>query len=329
MPTTGNHRSEFSSKYEGIGQLLDRHKGKSRITLAFGDIEKETGSLPDSARRFASWWANNRTTKMSARHCRVWLSRGYRTRHVDLTGGMVTFVKGRKLRTRLSTAEMVLEASLSLFDEGLAPFSRRDVAIRITHLHPQLPLKLQALDPAIQAMVTGSGSGRLVAERWRGTLTRLRRGSFTLSTKGRRAAHAIATPPPGRGRSLLGHVKAFFRDQEGLKLAKGALTLGPGLSVPMDLVSHDRKTAVKVFPLKSREGDRERGGRRATLFQTLFAMEKAGVKRPILVLCPPPGRSTESLLNAFVKAHRPLLGRLEVYGCVRTKAGAVPAIGKR
>lgn len=329
MPEIGNRREGYSSKYEGIGRLLDRHKGKSRIMLAFSDIEKETGRLPDSARRFASWWANNRETKMSARHCRVWLSRGYRTRHMDLSSGQVVFVKGWKLRTRLSTAEMVLEASLSLVEEGSVPFSRREIAIRITHLHPQLPLKLQTMDPAIQAMVPGSGSGRLVAEQWRGTLTRLRRGAFTLSAKGRRAARALAAVPPVRGRSLLGHVKAFFREKEGLRVAKGTLLIGPRLTVPMDLVSRDRKTAVKLCPLKSREGERKRGGRRATLFQSLFAMEKAGVKRSILVLCPPPGGGMEPLVNGFLKAYRPLLKGMEVYGCLRTKAGAVPVIGKR
>jgi hypothetical protein len=325
MPAHSSSENGFSSKYEGIGRLLDRHKGKSRITLSFAEIEKETGRLPNSARKFASWWANNRTARVSARHCRIWLSRGYRTRQVDLSGGTVSFLKGRKVRTRPSTAEMILEASLALLSEGNASFSRREVAIRITHLYPRIPLKLQALDPAIQAMVSGSGSSRLVAERWRGTLTRLRRGAFTLASKGRRAAHTLTTPAPGRNRSLLGHVKAHLKDVESLNLSKGSLSLAPGISIPMDLVSRDRRTAVKLFILGSRVGAGERGGRRASLLQSLYAMEKAGVKRPILVVCSH-ARETGDLLHRFLKTYHSLLKGVEVYSCRRSRAGAAPDI---
>ena len=317
----------FTSKYEGIGRLLDRHKGKSHITLSFAEIEKETGRLPKSARRFASWWANNRSARVSARHCRIWLSRGYRTRKVDLPGGMVSFQKGRRERARPSTASMILEASLALLQEGNAPFSRREIAIRITHLYPRLPLKLQALDPPIQAMVSGSGSGRLVAERWRGTLARLRRGAFTLTSKGRRTARSLAAPVPGRKRSLLGHVKEHFKVHEGLRLAKGTLSPAPGISIPMDLVSRDRRIAVKLHLLGRREGAGERGGRRASLLQGLYAMEKAGVKRPILVVCSPV-RGTGELLPRFLRTHRPLLKGIEVYTCRRVRTGAAPLLQK-
>jgi len=319
-------RAESTSKYDGIGRLLDHFKPKARIRLTLAEIEKETGGLPPSARRFPSWWANNRTPRAPGRHSRIWLSRGYNTREVDLAAGTVTFIKGRKERLKMSMAEMVLEAAWTLTEAGRSPFSRREIAIQITHLHPCLPLKLQAMDPAIQAMVEKSGSGRLVAERWRNTLTRVRRGALKLSGRGRKASREIVTPAPGRGKSLAFHLKEYFKEKEGLLLAKGSLSLGARISVPFDLVSRNRKTAVKILTLKGSGPDPSARGRKWGLFQTLYVLEKAQVKRPILVL-QTPARSREGVA-AFLHAYRPMLKNIDLYVCTRGRGGAAPDIEK-
>jgi len=189
-------------------------------------------------------------------------------------------------------------------------------------------LKLQALDPAIQAMVEKSGSGRLVAERWRNTLTRVRRGAFQLSSRGKKAALQLTTPGPGRGKSMVFHLKRYFKEKEGLSLAKGRLSLGARIAVPFDLVSRDRKTAVKVINLKGAGPDPSARGRKWGLFQALYVLEKAGVTLPILVLYAASRRRNTEAVKAFLKTYAPLLKGMALYVCARASTGSAPAIGK-
>lgn len=62
------------------------------LRLTFAQIERILGaSLPESARRHAAWWANERVGTHS--HARAWLDAGYRTQRLDLNAGTVEFTR--------------------------------------------------------------------------------------------------------------------------------------------------------------------------------------------------------------------------------------------
>jgi len=75
-------------KYEPLAELL-RGETREAQTLSFAEVERILGSpLPPSARKHRAWWSNNPTGRMNAQ---AWISAGYRTEKVDLSGETVTF----------------------------------------------------------------------------------------------------------------------------------------------------------------------------------------------------------------------------------------------
>jgi len=59
---------------------------------SFSEIESILGfPLPPSARKFNAWWENE--TRGSHSHARSWLSAGWRTRNLNLTGETVEFCR--------------------------------------------------------------------------------------------------------------------------------------------------------------------------------------------------------------------------------------------
>jgi hypothetical protein len=88
--------TRWGSKYEGLGQYLGTNGGSS-VELTFQQIEEILGlKLPDSARRYPAWWANEKTGSHS--HARSWLDAGWKTSRVNLKMGTVKF--GRAVDTR-------------------------------------------------------------------------------------------------------------------------------------------------------------------------------------------------------------------------------------
>ncbi len=80
-----------ASRYQPLhDHLADRTETVVRLT--FSQIERLLGSqLPESARRYRPWWANEAAGTHV--HARAWLDAGRRTKNVDLNGGTVEFVR--------------------------------------------------------------------------------------------------------------------------------------------------------------------------------------------------------------------------------------------
>jgi hypothetical protein len=76
------------SKYEALPQFLSK-SGRTLNRMSFSEIERVLRfKLPKSAYQHEAWWSNNATGHS---HERTWLSRGWRSEAVDLTGRKVTF----------------------------------------------------------------------------------------------------------------------------------------------------------------------------------------------------------------------------------------------
>lgn len=78
------------SKYYPLYQQL-RRCDRTPITLAIAEIETLiNGTLPASARTQKAWWSNR---SQGALQAAAWLMAGYRTTHIDLEQGKITFQK--------------------------------------------------------------------------------------------------------------------------------------------------------------------------------------------------------------------------------------------
>ena len=80
----------MSNKYAPLTRFL-RQQEASRITLSFQELEDILGfSLPASAWKYPSWWANSASGQSQVKG---WREAGWETRDVDLRGRRVTFVR--------------------------------------------------------------------------------------------------------------------------------------------------------------------------------------------------------------------------------------------
>ena len=96
---TENHNGNISSRnlrnggnkksqYAALVDYLERQVGRT-VRLSFDEIETIMGvPLPPSARKYAAWWANDK----SHSHC-IWTDVGWRTNKLDLRGEMISFEK--------------------------------------------------------------------------------------------------------------------------------------------------------------------------------------------------------------------------------------------
>jgi len=86
----GRRRGWKMSKYEALRRYLEGQPGTTpSVTVTFRQIERILGfPLPNSARSYQAWWAND-TTHSHA----VWLEAGWKTREVDMASERVTFVR--------------------------------------------------------------------------------------------------------------------------------------------------------------------------------------------------------------------------------------------
>jgi hypothetical protein len=76
------------SKYDPLQARLARERA-ARVRLTFKEIESVVGfPLPESARRYAQWWANVGGSHVQAE---AWMGAGWRTCDVDVDGQRVTF----------------------------------------------------------------------------------------------------------------------------------------------------------------------------------------------------------------------------------------------
>lgn len=90
-PTRRTSGRSQASRYQPLHEHLVA-QGDALVRLSFPQIERILGaSLPDSARKYRPWWANE--SAGTHVHARAWLDAGWKTRNVDLTSGTVEFVR--------------------------------------------------------------------------------------------------------------------------------------------------------------------------------------------------------------------------------------------
>ena len=88
------HGSE--SRYEPLIQfLLAQPRENERVTLSFDDIDAMLGEhkLPDSARRYRAWWAND---SVSHSQSQQWLNANWRVAALSITDERVTFARSKQ-----------------------------------------------------------------------------------------------------------------------------------------------------------------------------------------------------------------------------------------
>ena len=84
----GSHRA---SRYEPLRRHL-ANQAETVVTMTFAEIEDILGApLPESARRYRPWWANEKAGTHV--HARAWLDASRRTANVDLTNRTVEFAR--------------------------------------------------------------------------------------------------------------------------------------------------------------------------------------------------------------------------------------------
>jgi hypothetical protein len=80
------------SKYDPLYKWLNGQRAQ-RISMTFSQIERVLGfALPNSAREYRAWWANDRSGK-SHPYCKSWLDAGYKTERVEMAGEVVAFTR--------------------------------------------------------------------------------------------------------------------------------------------------------------------------------------------------------------------------------------------
>jgi hypothetical protein len=97
---------------------------EDRTRLSFAEIERVLRfSLPNSARRYAPWWANTGGSHIQAD---AWISAGWRTAQVDVAGEQVTFERSTREPPGPVPAIGPAEAGSGVRDSSV-PFMRDDV----------------------------------------------------------------------------------------------------------------------------------------------------------------------------------------------------------
>jgi hypothetical protein len=89
----GPHFEVTMSKYQKLSEYLSSVT-VARIQLSFVQVEKILGAeLPESARSYNAWWGNDATP---GRHSHAWLSAGWLTENVNLSGRMIGFYRSSR-----------------------------------------------------------------------------------------------------------------------------------------------------------------------------------------------------------------------------------------
>lgn len=80
-----------NSTYYPLHKSL-KESGKEELSMKFTEIEKLIGKkLPESARKFRAWWANN--LKKGTGQSKSWVEAGYKAMDADIEKGIVRFRK--------------------------------------------------------------------------------------------------------------------------------------------------------------------------------------------------------------------------------------------
>ena len=110
------------------------------VRLTFEELDSIVGGLPESAKKYGAWWANNRTSQA---HSRAWLDAG-RKASLDFRGRVATFRLDPTVAEPESVSEELVEAQglLSGFVESSISLER--------DLEDHLVAHLDLLEPGLK-----------------------------------------------------------------------------------------------------------------------------------------------------------------------------------
>ncbi|MBA2608663.1 MAG: hypothetical protein H0U92_06980 [Actinobacteria bacterium] len=93
--------NQTRSKYAPLRGSLEQHSDNA-VRMTFREIEDVLGfQLPDSARRYAFWWANDRTGNHV--QAAAWMAAGRHVARVDLVRHTVMFVRASRNYAQATT----------------------------------------------------------------------------------------------------------------------------------------------------------------------------------------------------------------------------------
>jgi len=82
------------AKYDPLHDYLTG-VSQPQTFMKFQEVERVLGfKLPDSARAYREWWANEQSSGSRHTHCKSWLAAGYKVDAIDLVRERVTFSRG-------------------------------------------------------------------------------------------------------------------------------------------------------------------------------------------------------------------------------------------
>jgi hypothetical protein len=84
------------AKYDPLFEHLCQAPSEP-IEMTFTEVAQLVGGLPDSARKHAAWWSNERDGQHV--QARAWLEAGRQVEHVDQGSGRVRFSAARWRRS--------------------------------------------------------------------------------------------------------------------------------------------------------------------------------------------------------------------------------------
>ena len=114
------------SKYENLSYHLSS-LDEDTWEAAFSDIERVFGQpLPQSARLYPAWWANQKRAQSVA-----WERAGWKTSAVDIAGEKVTFVRDASEQKSTETMKLTIaEAKAGLAANFGVPIHAVEITIR-------------------------------------------------------------------------------------------------------------------------------------------------------------------------------------------------------
>jgi len=126
------------SRYDALTEHLLR-ASEPIVRLTFDELDSIVGGLPDSAKKYGAWWANNRSSQA---HSRAWLDAGRRA-SLDFRDRVATFTLDPTATEPQSESEELVEAQglLSGFVESSISLER--------DLEDHLVAHLGALEPGL------------------------------------------------------------------------------------------------------------------------------------------------------------------------------------
>jgi len=106
------------SRYAALTAKLRKHE-EPRLTLTFDELDDIVGGLPDSAKKYGAWWANNVSSQA---HSRFWLDAGRRA-SPDFRNRLAVFTLNGSVEGQIEEAgesEAVSESLTNYVESGLS-----------------------------------------------------------------------------------------------------------------------------------------------------------------------------------------------------------------